>query len=168
MEKDIFPPRSPGDGNGTFCPNGGRTTRGAAGGPSAWTALAVGTAGLVETSVGYYDDAQRHLREARDLGKRFDDTWLAAWSRVQLGTLAVVRGRLAEARALLEEGLALSLAAHSTRSVTLCLTAFAQLASSGRRCWRGRPRACAGGLACGRWWCCGGRRPSWSPRSARR
>jgi hypothetical protein len=127
MENDIFPPRSPGDGSGTFCPNGGRTTRGAAGGPSAWTALDVGTAGLVETTVGRLDDAQRHLREARDLGKRFDDTWLAAWSRVLLGTLAVVRGRLAEARALLEEGLALSLAAHSTRSVTLCLTAFAQL-----------------------------------------
>jgi len=46
---------------------------------------------------------------------------------VLLGTLAVVRGRLEEARALLDEGLELSLAAHSTRSVTLCLTAFAQL-----------------------------------------
>jgi predicted ATPase len=93
-----------------------------------WTALALGTAGLVETSVGRHHDAQRHLREARDLGERFDHPWLAAWSRVLLGTLAVVRGRLEEARALLEEGLELSLAAHSTRSVTLCLTAFAQLA----------------------------------------
>jgi len=93
-----------------------------------WTALALGTAGLVETSVGHHDDAQRHLREARDLGERFDHAWLAAWSRVLLGTLAVVRGRLEEARALLEEGLELSLAAHSTRNVTLCLTAFAQLA----------------------------------------
>jgi predicted ATPase len=93
-----------------------------------WTALALGTAGLVETTVGRHDDAQQHLREARDLGKRFDDAWLAAWSRAQLGTLAVVRGRLEEARALLEEGLGLSLAARSTRSVTLCLTAFAQLA----------------------------------------
>jgi tetratricopeptide (TPR) repeat protein len=93
-----------------------------------WTALALGTAGLVETSVGRHDDAQRHLREARDLGKRFDDAWMAAWSRVQLGTLAVVRGRLEEARALLEEALELSLAAHSTRSVTLCLAAFARLA----------------------------------------
>ena len=45
-----------------------------------------------------------------------------------LGTLAVARGRLEEARALMEEGLELSLAAHSTRSVTLCLTAFARLA----------------------------------------
>ena len=93
-----------------------------------WTALALGTAGLVETTVGRHDDAQRHLREARDLGKRFDYAWLAAWSRVLLGTLAVVRGRLEEARALLDEALELSLAAHSTRSVTLCLAAFAQLA----------------------------------------
>jgi predicted ATPase/class 3 adenylate cyclase len=93
-----------------------------------WTALAVGTAGMVETTVGRHDDAQRHLREARDLGERFDYAWLAAWSRVLLGTLAVVRGRLEEARALLEEALELSLAAHSTRSVTLCLAAFARLA----------------------------------------
>jgi predicted ATPase/class 3 adenylate cyclase len=93
-----------------------------------WTALAVSTAGIVETIVGRHDDAQRHLREARDLGKRFDDAWMAAWSRVQLGTLAVVRGRLEEAQALLEEALELSLAAHSTRSVTLCLAAFARLA----------------------------------------
>ena len=93
-----------------------------------WTVLALGTAGIVETTVGRHDDAQRHLREARDLGKRFDYVWLAAWSRVGLGTLAVVRGRLEEAQALLEEALGLSLAAHSTRSVTLCLAAFARLA----------------------------------------
>ena len=48
--------------------------------------------------------------------------------QVQLGILALARGRPEEARALLEEGLELSLATHSTRNVTLCLTAFAQLA----------------------------------------
>jgi hypothetical protein len=47
---------------------------------------------------------------------------------VQLGLLALVRGRPQEARAMLDEGLELSLATHSTRNVTLCLTAFAQLA----------------------------------------
>jgi ATP/maltotriose-dependent transcriptional regulator MalT len=47
---------------------------------------------------------------------------------VQLGILALVQGRPEEARALLDEGLELSLATHSTRNVTLCLTAFAQLA----------------------------------------
>jgi hypothetical protein len=47
---------------------------------------------------------------------------------VYLGILAVMRGRLEEARALLDEGLDLSLAAHSTRNVSLCLAAFARLA----------------------------------------
>jgi len=93
-----------------------------------WTALAVSTAGVMETIVGRHDAAQRHLGEAHDLVQRLDDPWMAAWSRAQLGTLAVARGRLEEARALLEEALELSLAAHSTRSVTLCLAAFAQLA----------------------------------------
>ena len=81
-------------------------------------------------------------------------TWLVAVSRVQLGILAVLQGRLEEARALLDEALELSLAARSTRSVTLCLAAFARLAfvdgrPGGRRCWQARPRACAGGSACG-------------------
>jgi tetratricopeptide (TPR) repeat protein len=59
-----------------------------------WTAVAVLTAGLMETAMGRYDDALRHLNEARDLAERFDNAGLAAWSRVQLGTLAIVQGRL--------------------------------------------------------------------------
>jgi ATP/maltotriose-dependent transcriptional regulator MalT len=47
---------------------------------------------------------------------------------VQLGILALARGRSEEAQALLDDGLELSLATHSTRNLTLCLTAFAQLA----------------------------------------
>jgi predicted ATPase len=93
-----------------------------------WTALAAYTAGLVETTVGRYDDALRHLTEMRDLAGRLDNPWLAAVSRVYLGTLAVAQGRPEEAQAPMAEGLELSLAAHSTRSVTLCLTAFARLA----------------------------------------
>jgi predicted ATPase len=93
-----------------------------------WTAVAASTAGFVEMAVGRYDDALRHLTEVRDLAERIDNPGVAAWSRVQLGTLALVRGRMEEARALLDEGLALSLAANSTRGVTLCLAAFAQLA----------------------------------------
>jgi predicted ATPase len=93
-----------------------------------WTALGAYTAGLVEMTVGRYDDAQRHLTEMRELAERLDNPWLAAVSRVYLGTVAVARGRLEEARAPMEEGLELSLAAHSTRGVTLCLTAFARLA----------------------------------------
>ena len=79
-------------------------------------------------TVGRYDDALRHLTEMRDLAERLDNPWLAAVSRVYLGTLAVAQGRPEEARAPMDEGLELSLAAHSTRSVTLCLTAFARLA----------------------------------------
>ena len=42
------------------------------------------------------------VHEAHDLSDRFGYTWLAAWSRVQLGTLDVAGGQLAGARALLE------------------------------------------------------------------
>jgi hypothetical protein len=92
---------------------------------------------------------------------------------VQLGLLALVRGRPEEARALLDEGLELSLATHSTRNVTLCLTAFAQLAfvqGEGERAalLAGRLRAFAGVSACarGRW---NGRgEPRWWLNSGRR
>jgi hypothetical protein len=93
-----------------------------------WTALAAYSAGLVEITVGRYDDALRHLTEMRDLAERLDNPWLAAVSRVYLGTVAVAQGRPEEARAPMDEGLELSLAARSTRGVTLCLTAFARLA----------------------------------------
>jgi len=47
---------------------------------------------------------------------------------VLLGSLAVLRGRLDEARAVLDEALNLSLASRSTPFVTLCLAGYAQLA----------------------------------------
>jgi predicted ATPase len=93
-----------------------------------WTALAACTAGFVEVTVGRYDDALCHVTEMRDLAERLDDPWLAAVSRVYLGTLAVAHGRPEEARAQMDEALELSLAAHSTRGLTLCLAAFARLA----------------------------------------
>jgi predicted ATPase len=93
-----------------------------------WTALAAGTLGSMETSAGRRDDALRHLSEVRDLADRFDSAWLGAWSRVQLGTVAVMQGRLDQARELLGDALTRSVQAHSTRSVTLCLIAFARLA----------------------------------------
>jgi predicted ATPase len=97
-------------------------------GEPVWTALAAGSLGWLEMSAGRSDDALRHLREVRDLADRFDSDWLAAWSRAQLGTLAVVQGRLDRARELLGDALARSLEAHSTVSVTLCMIAFARLA----------------------------------------
>jgi tetratricopeptide (TPR) repeat protein len=93
-----------------------------------WTTVAVLTAGLVETAMGRHDDALGHLQEARALAGRFDHAGLSAWSQVQLGILALARGHPEEARALLDEGLELSLATHATRNVTLCLTGFALLA----------------------------------------
>jgi hypothetical protein len=137
-----------------------------------WMVLAVGSAGALETVVGRYDDAFGHLRTARDLGERFDNTWLATFSRVQQGILAVEQGRLEDARAQLEGALELSMAARSTRSVTLCLAAFAQLAFAAGEPERaallaGRPRACAGGPGYGPGRCYGGGRLSWWPSSAR-
>jgi predicted ATPase len=92
------------------------------------TALAAFTTGSLETAVGRYDDALRHLREARDLAERFDSIWLAAGSRVQLGILDIAQRRPEQARALLHEALDLSLAARSVQFVSQCLAAFARLA----------------------------------------
>jgi hypothetical protein len=64
-----------------------------------WTAMAVGSLGTVEKALARYDDALGHLREALDLGDRFGSPWLSAWSRVQLGTVSILRGDLREARA---------------------------------------------------------------------
>ena len=93
-----------------------------------WTALAAGTLGSMQTTAGQYDDAVGNLREVRDLGDRLDSAWLAAWSRAQLGTVAILQDRLDQARELLHEALTRGMAAHSTGSVTLCLMAFARLA----------------------------------------
>ncbi len=93
-----------------------------------FTAIATFTAGSLEMALGRYDDALRHLTEARDLAEVCGGDWFAAGSRVQLGILAVLRGRLDEARALIGEALDLSLAARSTRFVTLCLAGYARLA----------------------------------------
>jgi predicted ATPase len=93
-----------------------------------FTAIAVFTAGSLEMTLGRYDDARRHLREARDLAEVCGGDWFAAGTRVQLGILAALRGRLDEARALLDEAMDLSLAARSTRFVTLCLAGYARLA----------------------------------------
>jgi tetratricopeptide (TPR) repeat protein len=93
-----------------------------------FTGMAAFTTGSVEMALGRYDDALRHLLEARDLAERTGSDWLAAGPRVQLGILAVLRGRLDEARPLLDEALDLSTTARSTPFVTLCLAGYAQLA----------------------------------------
>ena len=93
-----------------------------------FTAMAAFTVGSVETALGRYDDAVRHLREARVVADRASGDWLAAGRQVQLGILAVLQGRFDEARTLLEEALDLSLLARITQFVALCLTGYAWLA----------------------------------------
>ena len=93
-----------------------------------WTALAASTAADLETALGRPDGARQHLRETCELADHFGYAWLIARSRVQLGTLAVVQGRLDQARELLNEALDVGLANRITRHVTMCLAAFAQLA----------------------------------------
>jgi predicted ATPase len=96
-----------------------------------WTALVAFTAGSLETAAGRYDDALRHLREARDLAEAFHGTWLTAGARVQLGILDVLRDRLDEAKSLLDEALELNLAARSIAFVAFNLAAYARLAFAG-------------------------------------
>ena len=93
-----------------------------------WTAVAAVSASYLETVAGHPDDALHHAEEARDLAGRFGYHWLGAWSRVQLGTLNIMRGRLDQAREVLDEALDLSLAIYITRNVSLCLIAYARLA----------------------------------------
>ena len=59
----------------------------------------------METALGRYDDALGHLSEMSQLAERFDIARLIAAARVQLGTLAVMQGRLDEASAMPESGL---------------------------------------------------------------
>jgi len=93
-----------------------------------FTAMAAYTAAIGETALGRPDGALRHLRVMRELADRFGYTWLTASSQVQLGILAIVQGRLDQARELLDEALEVSLVTPLIRNVTMCLAAFAQLA----------------------------------------
>jgi predicted ATPase len=93
-----------------------------------WTTAALVSLGSVETPTGHHEDALGHLREARELAQRVGNPRLTASSTVQLGVLALARRRPAEARALLGQGLALSLSIHSIRNLILTFGAYAQLA----------------------------------------
>jgi predicted ATPase/class 3 adenylate cyclase len=93
-----------------------------------FTAMAAFGAADLEMALGRPDGALQHLREMRELAERFGYAWLIVNSRVQMGTLAVLEGRLDQARELLDEALDVSLTTRVIRNVTLCLAAFAQLA----------------------------------------
>jgi ATP/maltotriose-dependent transcriptional regulator MalT len=93
-----------------------------------FTSVAEFTASTIETALGHYDQALRHLSASRALADESDIRWLVAGTRVQLGILDVLQGKPDEARPVLAEALDLSLAARSTPWTTLSLAAHARLA----------------------------------------
>jgi predicted ATPase len=93
-----------------------------------WTAQASADLGAVEMATGHYDDALSHLGEMHDLAERFGYPWLASWSQVLMGTIAVAQGRLDQARDQLDDVLEQGRSANFTSSVALGLIAFARLA----------------------------------------
>jgi hypothetical protein len=72
------------------------------------------------------------MREMRDLADHFDYAWLTAASRALMGLLAALQGRHDEAQQQLDDALEVSLAIRMTRMVTVCVSAFAQLAFARR------------------------------------
>jgi predicted ATPase len=96
-----------------------------------WMTAGLLSTGYMEREAGRYDDAERHLRNSHEMAVRFDYSWMAAGSQLQLGSLAVEQGHMEQARTLLDESLAASLARYSTPNVILGLAAYARLAFAG-------------------------------------
>jgi len=92
-----------------------------------WTALALVSAGTVESALGHLDVALRHIKEAERLAGRFDTPWLATVSKIALASLAVMRSDFDEARDLLEQALELSLSGHSVHCLCMVLDCTATL-----------------------------------------
>ena len=93
-----------------------------------WLAVALSTAGGVETAKGLYDEALRDLSELRGIAARFDSSALAAHGRAQLAALALARGRTEQARELLGEGMQLALTSRSIHALAMCLVGLASVA----------------------------------------
>jgi len=93
-----------------------------------FTSVAEFTASTIETALGRYDQALRHLSESRVLADESGIRWLVAGTRVQLGILHVLQGKSDEARPILAEALDLSLAARGTPWTALSLAGHARLA----------------------------------------
>jgi tetratricopeptide (TPR) repeat protein len=93
-----------------------------------FTSVAEFTASTIETALGGYDQALRHLSKSRVLADESGIRWLVAGTRVQLGILHVLQGKSDEARPVLVEALNLSLAARSTPWTALSLAGYARLA----------------------------------------
>jgi predicted ATPase len=65
-----------------------------------WATL---TVGLYQLALGRPEDAEASHTEAEELGVRFGNRWLQTAAMTQLASIAVIDGRLDEARASLEE-----------------------------------------------------------------
>jgi predicted ATPase/predicted negative regulator of RcsB-dependent stress response len=92
-----------------------------------WTAMALISLGTIDIALGQYDDALSHLRETSEVAEQCSDARLAAAARLQLGSLALARGRVNEAFELLDDALGQNLALSNTRNVSVSLAAIAQL-----------------------------------------
>jgi len=93
-----------------------------------FTSVAEFTASTIETALGRYDQALRHLSKSRVLADETGIGWLAAGVWVQQGILQVLQGKSDEAQPVLAEALSLSLAARSTQWTALSLAGHARLA----------------------------------------
>jgi tetratricopeptide (TPR) repeat protein len=93
-----------------------------------FTSVAEFTASTIETTLGRYDQALRHLSKSRVLADETGIGWLAAGVWVQQGILQVLQGKSDEAQPVLAEALSLSLAARSTQWTALSLAGHARLA----------------------------------------
>ena len=139
-----------------------------------FTSVAEFTASTIETALGRYDQALRHLGASRALADESGISWLVAGTRVQQGilqVLQVLQGKPDEARPVLAEALNLSLAARSTPWTALSLAGHARLAlATGDARRAARLAGAAQGLrlrsACRPGQCSGGARLTWSRRSA--
>ena len=92
-----------------------------------WTAVALLTSGSLKQVAGQPGAALRDTTEAQRLAEQFDNPWLDSVSRVVLGSRAITRRDLDEAREQLTAALDLSLAAGSTHCQCLVLAGTAEL-----------------------------------------
>ena len=84
-------------------------------------------AGQVESFMGRYPEARRHLEQSLAIAKEIDDTARAAIVLGELGMVCMGQGELAEARSYLENAVQLALEIGRTRAVASALNALAQL-----------------------------------------
>jgi hypothetical protein len=88
------------------------------------------TVAMLEVSNGRADVARPYLVEVQEIGKQFNNSWLAAGAHVQFAVLATQSGRFDEAHARLRDALATADEGEvmNTHTITFTLVAYAQLA----------------------------------------